>query len=121
MYQPSEHTTTANWKPTKQMRVFYRITFCLLVACIIVKMIILGLETLGMRTGLPGGEIFIPLYAIIGPSFGWQLRGWQEPPKRRKKARRHCTTIVAKSVERTLIRETEETVKLPGSKNTWLQ
>mgnify|MGYP005775159469 FL=1 len=87
MTQP-RHAQAVKRRPSKQMRVMYRAIFCVFMAAIILRIIMVGLEALGARTGLPGGEIFIPLYIIVAPVFGWQLRGWQEPPKKRRKESR---------------------------------
>jgi len=40
------------------------------------------LDTMAARTGNPGGEIFIPLFAFALPAIGWWLRGeWDKPDK----------------------------------------
>ena len=110
----ARHTAqqATKWRPSKQARVLYRMAFCMLIAAFAVRMIMVGLGALGERTGLPGGEIFIPLYILLGPVFGWQMRGWQEPPKR-KKGVKPCTTTVARTVEPRLNRENSAIVELP--------
>ena len=66
----------ARRQASKRLAPFYRMTFLILIGAIAARLIILGIDALGARTGLPGGEIFIPVYIIIAPLFGWQLRGW---------------------------------------------
>lgn len=118
MTQP-RHAQTVKRRPSKQMRVMYRAIFCVFMAAIIVRIIMVGLEALGARTGLPGGEIFIPLYIIVAPVFGWQLRGWQEPPKKRRKESRQCTVTTVKGVERPLTRESAAPVRAQSRTSAW--
>lgn len=66
----------ARRQASKRLAPFYRMTFIILMGAVAARLIILGIDALGARTGLPGGEIFIPVYIIIAPLFGWQLRGW---------------------------------------------
>lgn len=66
----------ARRQASKRLAPFYRMTFLILIGAIAARLIILGIDALGARTGLPGGEIFIPVYIIIAPLLGWQLRGW---------------------------------------------
>lgn len=66
----------ARRQASKRLAPFYRMTFIILMGAVAARLIILGIDALGARTGLPGGELFIPLYIIIAPVFGWQLRGW---------------------------------------------
>lgn len=66
----------ARRQASKRLVPFYRMTFIILMGAVAARLIILGIDALGARTGLPGGELFIPLYIIIAPVFGWQLRGW---------------------------------------------
>ena len=53
-------------------------------------------DKLTSRAGLPGGEMFLPLYVIALPYFGWKLRAWCHPEKPRRKIKRKetykCTT-----------------------------
>ena len=69
----------ARRQASKRLAPFYRMTFIILMGAVAARLIILGIDALGARTGLPGGELFIPLYIIIAPVFGWQLRGHREP------------------------------------------
>ena len=66
----------ARRQASKRLAPFYRMTFIILMGAVAARLIILGIDALGASTGLPGGEIFIPVYIIIAPLFGWQLRGW---------------------------------------------
>lgn len=66
----------ARRQASNRLAPFYRMTFIILMGAVAARLIILGIDALGARTGLPGGELFIPLYIIIAPVFGWQLRGW---------------------------------------------
>lgn len=91
----------ARRQASKRLAPFYRMTFLILIGAIAARLIILGIDALGARTGLPGGEIFIPVYIIIAPLFGWQLRGWTAiGGHQRRKETRPCTTISATTAER---------------------
>lgn len=91
----------ARRQASKRLAPFYRMTFLILIGAIAARLIILGIDALGARTGLPGGELFIPLYIIIAPVFGWQLRGWTAiGSHQRRKETRPCTTISATTAER---------------------
>ena len=59
----------ARRQASKRLAPFYRMTFLILIGAIAARLIILGIDALGARTGLPGGEIFIPVYIIIAPLF----------------------------------------------------
>lgn len=86
----------AKQRASKRLTPFYRMTFIILMGAIAARLIILGFDALGARTGLPGGEIFIPVYIIIAPLFGWQLRGWTAiGAHQKRKETRPCTTISA--------------------------
>ena len=90
----------ARRQASKRLAPFYRMTFLILIGAIAARLIILGIDALGSRTGLPGGEIFIPVYIIIAPLFGWQLRGWTAiGGHQRRKETRPCTTISATTAE----------------------
>ena len=54
----------ARRQASKRLAPFYRMTFLILIGAIAARLIILGIDALGSRTGLPGGEIFIPVYII---------------------------------------------------------
>lgn len=87
----------ARRQASKRLAPFYRMTFLILIGAIAARLIILGIDALGARTGLPGGEIFIPVYIIIAPLFGWQLRGWTAiGGHQRRKETRPCTTSSAR-------------------------
>lgn len=91
----------ARRQASKRLAPFYRMTFIILIGAVAARLIILGIDALGARTGLPGGEIFIPVYIIIAPLFGWQLRGWTAiGGHQRRKETRPCTTISATTAER---------------------
>lgn len=91
----------ARRQASKRLAPFYRMTFIILMGAVAARLIILGIDALGARTGLPGGEIFIPVYIIIAPVFGWQLRGWTAiGSHQRRKETRPCTTISATTAER---------------------
>lgn len=91
----------ARRQASKRLAPFYRMTFIILMGAVAARLIILGIDALGARTGLPGGELFIPLYIIIAPVFGWQLRGWTAiGSHQRRKETRPCTTISATTAER---------------------
>lgn len=90
----------ARRQASKRLAPFYRMTFIILMGAVAARLIILGIDVLGARTGLPGGELFIPLYIIIAPVFGWQLRGWTATGgHQRRKETRPCTTISATTAE----------------------
>lgn len=94
----------ARRQASKRLAPFYRMTFLILIGAIAARLIILGIDALGARTGLPGGEIFIPVYIIIAPLFGWQLRGWTAiGGHQRRKETRPCTTISATTAERRIV------------------
>lgn len=91
----------ARRQASKRLAPFYRMTFIILIGAVAARLIILGIDALGARTGLPGGEIFIPVYIIIAPLFGWQLRGWTAiGGHQRRKETRPRTTISATTAER---------------------
>lgn len=91
----------ARRQASNRLAPFYRMTFIILMGAVAARLIILGIDALGVRTGLPGGELFIPLYIIIAPVFGWQLRGWTAiGSHQRRKETRPCTTISATTAER---------------------
>lgn len=94
----------ARRQASKRLAPFYRMTFIILMGAVAARLIILGIDALGARTGLPGGELFIPLYIIIAPVFGWQLRGWTAiGSHQRRKETRPCTTISATTAERRIV------------------
>lgn len=94
----------ARRQASNRLAPFYRMTFIILMGAVAARLIILGIDALGARTGLPGGELFIPLYIIIAPVFGWQLRGWTAiGSHQRRKETRPCTTISATTAERRIV------------------
>lgn len=94
----------ARRQASKRLAPFYRMTFIILMGAVAARLIILGIDALGARTGLPGGEIFIPVYIIIAPLFGWQLRGWTAiGGHQRRKETKPCTTISATTAERRIV------------------
>ena len=78
------------------LRALSRVTTLIIFGGIIARIAFIMFDKLTSRAGLPGGEMFLPLYVIALPYFGWKLRAWCHPEKPRRKIKRKetykCTT-----------------------------
>jgi hypothetical protein len=72
----------------------------ILLGAIAARTVMTTIDLVAARSGgTPGGEITLPIYAIILPSLGWYLRGvWH---KYHQKGKRSCITESADDVVRT--------------------
>ena len=83
-------------RAAKWLRAVFRVTALITVGAVAARIIILAIETAASRVGLLGGEVFIPLYIIVGPWFGWRLRGWRDELKEEA-----CINTSVRTVART--------------------
>lgn len=70
------------------LRALSRVTTLIIFGGIIARIAFIMFDKLTSRAGLPGGEMFLPLYVIALPYFGWKLRAWCHPEKPRRKIKR---------------------------------
>lgn len=73
------------------LRALSRVTTLIIFGGIIARIAFIMFDKLTSRAGLPGGEMFLPLYVIALPYFGWKLRAWCHPEKPRRKIKRKET------------------------------
>lgn len=56
-------------------RVTARFTAVILAGAIIARLVMMTIDLIAARNGPPGGEITLPIYAVLLPALGWYLRG----------------------------------------------
>ena len=61
------------------LRALSRVTTLIIFGGIIARIAFIMFDKLTSRAGLPGGEMFLPLYVIALPYFGWKLRAMVPP------------------------------------------
>ena len=49
------------------------------------RLVLWAIDISATRAGLPGGEITIPIWAVILVYFGYRLRAWVEEAERRRR------------------------------------
>lgn len=69
------------------LRALSRVTTLIIFGGIIARIAFIMFDKLTSRAGLPGGEMFLPLYVIALPYFGWKLRACATPRNRDGKSR----------------------------------
>lgn len=91
------------------LRALSRVTTLIIFGGIIARIAFIMFDKLTSRAGLPGGEMFLPLYVIALPYFGWKLRALCHPEKPRRKIKRKetykCTTTFVQPVDAPLTPE----------------
>lgn len=85
--QTIEMTVSAQTQRRKRKRrsKFPRLFLTALAAFAAARLVLWAIDISAARAALPGGEITVPIWAVILVYFGYRLRAWVEEAERRRR------------------------------------
>ncbi len=85
--QTIEMTVSAQTQRRRRKRrsKFPRLFLTALAAFAAARLVLWAVDISAARAGLPGGEITVPIWAVILVYFGYRLRAWVEEAERRRR------------------------------------